>query len=186
MGSIRLALAEMLETPKAEGWYPLWVTDFPLFEEDSETGEPVPSHHPFTSPRAEEIGYIESEPLRVISRAYDIVLNGVELGSGSVRIFDAELQRRVLRAVGVPDDEIEERFGFFLEALSYGVPPHAGIAPGIDRLVALICGAEGIREVIAFPKTTESSSPMDGSPSPVRPIQLRELGLTLNVDEQDR
>jgi aspartyl-tRNA synthetase len=168
---------------KASGWHFLWVTDFPLFEEDPKTGEPAPSHHPFTSPRVEDLEHIETDPLRVMSRAYDIVLNGVELGSGSVRIFDPELQRRVLRAVGVTDEEIEERFGFFLEALDYGVPPHAGIAPGIDRLVALICGAEGIREVIAFPKTTEATSPLDGSPSPVSPAQLRELGLSLDIDK---
>jgi aspartyl-tRNA synthetase len=183
MGSVRLALAEMLDIKKAVGWHFLWVTDFPLFEEGPETGEPTPSHHPFTSPKAEDIEYIETDPLRVISRAYDIVLNGVELGSGSVRIFDAELQRRVLRAVGVSDDEMDERFGFFLEALNYGVPPHAGIAPGIDRLVTLICGAEGIREVIAFPKTTEATSPMDGSPSPVSSRQLRELGLSLKKEK---
>jgi len=183
MGSVRLALAGMPGVQKLSGWRFLWVTDFPLFEKDPKTGEPSPSHHPFTSPRVEDIEYIETNPLRVMSRAYDIVLNGVELGSGSVRIFDPELQRRVLRAAGVTDEEIEERFGFFLEALDYGVPPHAGIAPGIDRLVALICGAEGIREVIAFPKTTEATSPLDGSPSPVSPTQLRELGLSLDIDE---
>jgi aspartyl-tRNA synthetase len=183
MGSVRLALAETPGAQKASGWHFLWVTDFPLFEEDPKTGEPAPSHHPFTSPRTEDIEYIETDPLRVMSRAYDIVLNGVELGSGSVRIFDPELQRRVLRAAGVTDEEIEERFGFFLEALGYGVPPHAGIAPGIDRLVASICGAEGIREVIAFPKTTEATSPLDGSPSPVSPAQLRELGLSLDIEE---
>jgi aspartyl-tRNA synthetase len=181
MGSIRLTLAEILGVSKAAGWHFLWVTDFPLFEEDLETGEPVPSHHPFTAPKAGDIEFLETEPLRVMSRAYDIVLNGVELGSGSVRIFEPELQRRVLRAVGVTDEEIKERFGFFLEALSYGVPPHAGIAPGIDRLVSLICGVEGIRDVIAFPKTTEATSPMDGSPSPVSPRQLRDLGLSLDV-----
>lgn len=181
LGSIRLALAEMLGVSKSAGWYFLWVTDFPLFEEDLETGEPVPSHHPFTSPKEGDIEFLETEPLRVMSRAYDIVLNGVELGSGSVRIFEPELQRRVLRAVGVADEEIKERFGFFLEALSYGVPPHAGIAPGIDRLVWLICGVEGIRDVIAFPKTTEATSPMDGSPSPVSQRQLRDLGLSLDI-----
>ncbi len=179
MGSVRLKLAEMLNVKKEEGFHFLWVTDFPLFERDPATGAPVPSHHPFTSPRLEDVGKLETEPFKVLSRAYDVVVNGVELGSGSVRIHDAALQRRVFKAFGYSDEEIEGRFGFFLRALEYGTPPHAGIAPGLDRWVMVMCSEQSIREVIAFPKTLRASSPMDGSPAPVTREQLDELGLTL-------
>jgi len=179
MGAVRLKLAEMLNVKKEEGFHFLWVTDFPLFERDPATGAPVPSHHPFTSPRLEDVGKLETEPFKVLSRAYDVVVNGIELGSGSVRIHDAALQRRVFKAFGYSDEEIEGRFGFFLRALEYGTPPHAGIAPGLDRWVMVMCGEQSIREVIAFPKTLRASSPMDGSPAPVTRGQLDELGLTL-------
>jgi aspartyl-tRNA synthetase len=179
MGSVRLALAEMLNVKKEEGFHFLWVTDFPLFERDPATGEPVPSHHPFTSPRLEDVDKLEAAPFDVTSRAYDVTVNGVELGSGSVRIHDAALQRRVFKAFGYSDEEIETRFGFFLRALEYGTPPHAGIAPGLDRWVMVMCGETSIRGVIAFPKTLRASSPMDGSPAPVTREQLDELGLTL-------
>ncbi|HUU57487.1 MAG TPA: aspartate--tRNA ligase [bacterium] len=179
IGSVRLKLAEMLNVEKEAGFHFLWVTDFPLFEADERTGAPVPSHHPFTSPRPKNAEKLESEPLKVMSRAYDVVVNGVELGSGSVRIHDAALQRRVFKALGYSENEIEERFGFFLRALAYGTPPHAGIAPGLDRWIMIMCGEESIREVIAFPKTLRASSPMDGSPAAVAPEQLDELGLEL-------
>jgi aspartyl-tRNA synthetase len=186
MGAVRLKLADMLNVERAPGLHFLWVTDFPLFEAAERTSEPVPSHHPFTSPRLEDVAKLESDPLGVMSRAYDIVVNGVELGSGSVRIHDAELQRRVFRALGYADDDIEERFGFFLRALSYGTPPHAGIAPGLDRWIMIMCGENSIREVIAFPKTLRASSPMDGSPSAVAPRQLDELGLELKDDDKGK
>ena len=161
------------------------MTDFPLFETDEKTDAPVPSHHPFTSPRLEDVDKLEAAPFDVMSRAYDVVVNGVELGSGSVRIHDAALQRRVFQAFGYSDDEIETRFGFFLRALEYGTPPHAGIAPGLDRWVMVMCGEESIREVIAFPKTLRASSPMDGSPAPVAREQLDELGLSLKEKESE-
>ena len=186
MGAVRLKLAQMLNVERAPGFHFLWVTDFPLFEADEKTGAPVPSHHPFTSPRPEDAGKLESDPLGVMSRAYDIVVNGVELGSGSVRIHDPALQRRVFRALGYADEDIEERFGFFLRALAYGTPPHAGIAPGLDRWIMVMCGEESIREVIAFPKTLRASSPMDGSPSAVAPQQLDELGLELKDDDKGK
>jgi len=186
MGSVRLALAEMLNVEKEEGFHFLWVTDFPLFERDAATGEPVPSHHPFTSPRLEDADKLEAAPFDVLSRAYDVVVNGVELGSGSVRIHDAALQRRVFKAFGYTDEEIEGRFGFFLRALEYGTPPHAGIAPGLDRWVMVMCGEESIREVIAFPKTLRASSPMDGSPAPVAREQLDELGLSLKEEPEGK
>ena len=185
MGSVRLKLAEMSNVKKEEGFHFLWVTDFPLFERDASTGEPVPSHHPFTSPRLEDVDKLEAVPFDVMSRAYDVVVNGVELGSGSVRIHDAGLQRRVFQAFGYSDDEIEARFGFFLRALEYGTPPHAGIAPGLDRWIMVMCGEESIREVIAFPKTLRASSPMDGSPAPVAREQLDELGLSLKEKEPE-
>jgi aspartyl-tRNA synthetase len=186
MGAVRLKLAELLKVERAPGFHFLWVTDFPLFEADEKTGAPAPSHHPFTSPRPEDADKLETEPLAVMSRAYDIVVNGVELGSGSVRIHDAELQRRVFRALGYADEDIEERFGFFLRALAYGTPPHAGIAPGLDRWIMVMCGEGSIREVIAFPKTLRASSPMDGSPSAVAPQQLDELGLELKDDDKGK
>jgi len=177
MGRVRLALADLLDIDKGDGWNFLWVTDFPLFEEDEVTGVPTPSHHAFTSPDLTQLEMLKSDPLRVMSRAYDIVLNGVELGSGSVRIFDPEVQSAVMEVMGLSEEEQEKRFGFFLEALKYGVPPHAGFAPGIDRLVAMICRVDGIRDIIAFPKTTEAASPMDGCPSTPGPKQLAELGI---------
>jgi aspartyl-tRNA synthetase len=184
MGSVRLRLAEMLTLEKKAGFHFLWVTDFPLFERDEETGAPTPSHHLFTAPRLEDAAKLESAPLEVMSRAYDVVVNGVELGSGSVRIHDAALQRRVLKVLGYADDEIEERFGFFLKALAFGAPPHAGLAPGLDRWIMVMCGENSIREVMAFPKTLRASSPMDGSPSPAAEAQLRELGLRLAREEE--
>lgn len=182
-GTARLKVADVLNIEKEAGFRFLWVTDFPLFERDPATGEPVPSHHPFTSPRLEDVGNLEAAPFDVMSRAYDVVVNGVELGSGSVRIHDAALQRRVFKAFGYSDEEIESRFGFFLRALAYGTPPHAGIAPGLDRWVMVMCGEQSIRDVIAFPKTLRASSPMDGSPAPVAPAQLDELGLTLKDED---
>ena len=157
-------------------WDVLWVTEFPLFEEDDE-GRITSSHHPFTAPLAEDAEKIESEPLSVRSASYDIVINGVEVASGSPRIHDAELQQRVLAALGIGAEEARERFGFFLEGLSYGTPPHAGIAPGLDRIIALMLGRASIREVIAFPKTLRAADPLTGAPSPVADSQLTELGI---------
>jgi len=122
---------------------------------------------------------LEAAPFEVMSRHYDVVVNGVELGSGSVRIHDAAVQRRVFKVLGYTDEEIEERFGFFLRALEYGAPPHAGIAPGLDRWIMVMCGESSIREVVAFPKTLRATSPLDGAPGPVSPAQLAELGLEL-------
>jgi aspartyl-tRNA synthetase len=186
MGSVRLMLAELLNVEKEEGFHFLWVTDFPLFDRDPATGAPVPSHHPFTAPRLEDADKLETAPFDVLSRAYDVVVNGVELGSGSVRIHDAALQRRLFKAFGYTDEEIESLFGFFLRALEYGTPPHAGIAPGLDRWVMVMCGEESIREVIAFPKTLRASSPMDGSPAPVARRQLDELGLSLKEEPEGK
>ncbi len=144
---------------------------------DPETGRPTPSHHPFTMPLDASPEAIRDDPLSVGSHAYDLVLNGIELASGSIRCHEAGLQRAILEALGMSADEIESRFGFLLEAFRYGVPPHGGFALGVDRLVATMVGADSIREVIAFPKTTAARGLMEGAPSPVDPVDLAELGL---------
>ncbi len=156
-----------------------WVTDFPLFEWSEEEKRFVSMHHPFTSPREDDLGLLEKSPGKVRAKAYDLVLNGVEVGGGSIRIHDMDLQRRVFRSLGLTDKETEEKFGYFLEALSFGAPPHGGIAFGFDRLVMLLAGEESIREVIPFPKTTSALDLMTGSPSGVTERQLEELGLKL-------
>ena len=165
----------------ADRWDILWVTEFPLFEEDDE-GRITSSHHPFTAPLSEDADRIESDPLSVRSASYDIVINGVEVASGSPRIHDAELQQRVFNALGISESDARERFGFFLEGLSYGTPPHAGIAPGLDRIIALMLGRESIREVIAFPKTLRAADPLTGAPAPVDDTQLKELGIIVPDD----
>jgi aspartyl-tRNA synthetase len=156
-----------------------WVTDFPLFEWSDEEKKIVSVHHPFTSPRAEDIPLLESEPLKAKARAYDIVCNGYEIGGGSIRIHDFELQRKIFTLLGLSEKETEEKFGYFLEALGYGTPPHGGIAMGFDRIVMLLAGEESIREVIPFPKTTSALCLLTGSPSEVGERQLDELGLRL-------
>ena len=156
----------------------VWVVDFPLFVGvDRLTGAPKPGHHPFTMPHPDDLDRLESEPLSVRSRAYDLVLNGWELGSGSIRIHDPALQRRVFAALGVTDEEADRKFGFFLNPFRFGAPPHGGFAFGLDRLVAILSGEENIREVIAFPKTQSGSDPMTNAPRTVEPAQLAELGL---------
>jgi len=165
--------------PVHEGPYRyVWVVEFPLFVGvDRETGRPKSAHHPFTMPHPDDVDKIETDPLSVRSIAYDLVLNGWELGSGSIRIHEAELQRRVFAALGISDDEAESKFGFFLNPFDYGAPPHGGFAFGLDRLVAILAGEENIREVIAFPKTQSGADPMTNSPIPGDPKMLAELGL---------
>jgi len=156
----------------------VWVVEFPLFVGvDKESGRPKPGHHPFTTPHPDDLDKIETDPLSVRSIAYDLVLNGWELGSGSIRIHEPELQRRVFKALGISDDEAERKFGFFLNPFDYGAPPHGGFAFGLDRLVAILAGEENIREVIAFPKTQSGQDPMTNSPIPGDPKALAELGL---------
>ena len=156
----------------------VWVVDFPLFVGvDAVSGRPRPGHHPFTQPHPDDVDRMETEPLTVRSQAYDLVLNGWELGSGSIRIHQPELQSRIFRLLGISDEEADKRFGFFLNPFRYGAPPHGGFAFGIDRLVAILAGEENIREVIAFPKTQSGSDPMTNSPTPADPKQLTELGI---------
>ncbi len=154
-----------------------WITDFPLFEWSEGEKRLVSVHHPFTSPKEEDALLIEKEPLHVRAKAYDLVLNGYEIGGGSIRIHDLELQEKIFKALGLSQEEIKQKFGFFLEALGYGTPPHGGIALGFDRIVMLLSGEDSIRDVIPFPKTTSSLCLLTGSPSEVRPGQLDELGL---------
>ncbi|MCF7810173.1 aspartate--tRNA ligase [bacterium] len=156
-----------------------WVVNPPLFEPDEETGGLTPVHHAFTAPIDSDIDKLTTEPEKVICRAYDLVLNGVEMGSGSIRIHDPEVQRKVFKAININRDEANKRFGFLLEALSFGTPPHGGIALGFDRLVMMLAGESSIRDIIAFPKTNVASSLMDGAPSPIDDEQLAELGLKI-------
>lgn len=155
----------------------LWVTEFPLFHRDPESGGAVPSHHPFTSVVAEDVDLLEADPLAVRSRAYDLVYNGSEFGSGSIRINEPELQRRVLGVLGISRDEAQRKFGFLLEAFRYGAPPHGGFALGLDRICMHLTGGSSLRDVIAFPKTTAARALMEGAPGPVSPDELKELGL---------
>ena len=164
--------------PVGEGPYRyLWVVDFPLFETVDADGRPVPAHHPFTMPHPDDMELLESDPLSVRSQAYDLVVNGWELGSGSIRIHRGDIQQRIFRLMGLSEEEAETRFGFLLGAFRYGAPPHGGFGMGMDRLVAVLAGEENIREIIAFPKTQSGADLMTGAPKPVDERVLRELGI---------
>lgn len=176
LGALRLVLADRLGLER-KGWRFLWVLNFPMFEYDAAEKRLKAQHHPFTKPRLERLEDLAERPLDLGTYAYDLVLNGVELGSGSLRISDPELQRAVFNTLGLTEEEIEAKFGFLVEAMNYGIPPHGGIGVGLDRLVMLMAGESSIRDVIAFPKTQSGSCPLTGAPSQVAPEQLRELRL---------
>jgi aspartyl-tRNA synthetase len=177
LGQLRVELGSR---PVSEGPFRyVWIVDFPMFDGVDADGNPVAAHHPFTMPHPEDLDRLESDPASVRSQAYDLVLNGWELGSGSVRIHRADIQSRVFAVLGITPEEAESRFGFLLGAFRYGAPPHAGFAVGIDRLVAIFAGEDSIREVIAFPKTQSGSDPMTGAPKPLAPTALADLGLRL-------
>ncbi|HUY82238.1 MAG TPA: aspartate--tRNA ligase [Acidobacteriaceae bacterium] len=159
----------------SQAFLPIWVTDFPMFEHDEATGKWMPAHHPFTSPHEEDMDRLVSDPASVRARYYDLAMNGIELGSGSIRIHQQHIQQEIFRSIGMSDEEAKARFGFFLEALQYGTPPHGGIALGLDRLVMILAGATSLREVIAFPKTAKAIDLMVDAPTPVSDQQLREL-----------
>jgi len=178
LGALRVKLGhdrDMVE----HGWRPLWVIDFPMFEYDDKSKRWVSLHHPFTSPKEEHIDMLESDPGACLSRAYDMILNGTELGGGSMRIYRSSVQEKVFRNLGIDDQEAQDKFGFLLDALKYGCPPHGGIAFGLDRMVMLMTGANSIRDVMAFPKTQSASCPLTEAPSAVSAEQLRELGIRL-------
>jgi len=165
------------------GWKPLWVIDFPMFEYDEQEGRYFAAHHPFTSPKDGHEEFLETDPARALAKAYDIVLNGWEIGGGSVRIHRADVQSKVFQALNIDADEAREKFGFLLDALQYGAPPHGGVAFGLDRLVTMMAGAESIRDVIAFPKTQRAQDLLTHAPSPVDEKQLRELHIRLRAAE---
>jgi aspartyl-tRNA synthetase, bacterial type len=181
MGHVRLELGNKLNMIDKDKYELLWVVDFPLLEWSEEEDRYVAKHHPFTSPRDEDIPLLDSEPGKVRAKAYDMVLNGTELGGGSIRIHTREMQKKMFNILGFSDEDAQSRFGFFLEAFKYGVPPHGGIAYGFDRMVMLLTGSESIKDVIAFPKTQNASCLLSGAPSEVDTKQLEELHIKLDL-----
>jgi len=178
LGALRERLGHDLELVEP-GWRPVWIVDFPMFERDEDNDRWVALHHPFTAPASDDADALLADPGNALSRAYDMVLNGSEIGGGSIRIHDQDMQSAVFRLLGISEEEAQEKFGFLLEALRYGAPPHGGIAFGLDRLVMLMAGASSIREVIAFPKTQTAACPLTNAPGDIDPAQLRELGLRI-------
>ena len=178
LGALRIKVGVDLGLQE-RGWRPLWVVDFPMFERDPQSQRLMALHHPFTAPRIDDIEQLQNDPLNIVSRAYDMVLNGTEIGGGSVRIHRTAMQAAVFGLLGIGEQEAEEKFGFLLNALRYGCPPHGGIAFGLDRLVMLMSGAQSIRDVMAFPKTQTASCPLTQAPAPVSEAQLKELNIRL-------
>lgn len=183
MGAIRLHLGKELGLIDESKFNFLWIVDFPLLEYSEEQDRPVAKHHPFTMPKDEDIPLLDTEPLKVRAKAYDIVLNGNEIGGGSVRIFNPEIQNKMFEVLGFTKEQAKNRFGYLLEAFQYGVPPHAGLAYGLDRLIMLMTGTDNIREVIAFPKVKDASCMMTNAPSTVDDLQLEELGIQITEQE---
>ncbi|MBT3197405.1 MAG: aspartate--tRNA ligase, partial [Gammaproteobacteria bacterium] len=183
LGALRVKVGEDRGL-MSEGWKPVWVVDFPMFDWDEKSESWNSIHHPFTAPNSEQLDLLESEPHKVYSRAYDMVLNGSEIGGGSIRIHDPDIQQQVLKILGVDEVEAEDKFGFLLNALKYGCPPHGGMAFGLDRLVMLMAGASSIRDVMAFPKTQSANCLLTGAPDQVSPRQLREINVRLRKVEK--
>ena len=183
LGALRSDLAKKYHLIKENTYDILWVVDFPLFEKSEETGEITPCHHPFTRPVDEDLDKLETEPYNVYSYTYDIVMNGFEAGGGGLRIYDQEVQKRIFKVLGFTDEDIKRKFGFFVDALKYGTPPHGGLAFGLDRLTMILSGTDNIRDVIAFPKNLSAVCPMTNAPRPVDDDQLKELGIKL-IDKE--
>lgn len=177
LGAIRLSYGKQLGLVKPNTYDLLWVVDFPMFEKDVENGEIVATHHPFTRPRDEDLKYLDEDPTKALSYAYDIVINGYEAGGGTLRIYDQNIQKKIFNILGLSDEEVQNKFGYFVNALQYGTPPHAGMAFGLDRLAMILGGTENIRDVIAFPKNLAGVCPMSGAPTPVTQKQLDDLGI---------
>ncbi|MCG8124924.1 MAG: aspartate--tRNA ligase, partial [Candidatus Thiodiazotropha taylori] len=176
LGALRVKVGQDMELLQGD-WRPLWVVDFPMFEWDENHDRWTPLHHPFTSPKLDQLELLDSDPGACKSRAYDMVMNGVELGGGSIRIHQQDVQQKIFQLLEISDEEAEEKFGFLLNALKYGCPPHGGLAFGLDRLVMLLTGSSSIREVMAFPKTQTAACMLTSAPSEVAPDQLRELSI---------
>ena len=185
LGNLRLELAKQLGLLKKDDFKFLWVTEFPLLEYSEEEDRYVAMHHPFTMPMDEDLPLIDTNPGAVRAKAYDIVLNGTEMGGGSVRIHQADIQAKMFEVLGFTPERANEQFGFLLEAFKYGVPPHAGLAYGFDRMIMLMVGADSIRDVIAFPKVKDASCLMTEAPTPVDPKQLEELGIEVSKAEEE-
>ena len=183
LGALRLAVAKKLDIIP-EGYNFLWITQFPFFEYDEDSDSWVAMHHPFTMPEEECIQYLDSDPGKVVAKAYDLVLNGTELSSGSIRINDPELQERMFKALGLTDEEIEAKFGFLVEAYKYAAAPHGGMGIGLDRLAMLMCGTDSLRDVTAFPKLQNASEPMSDAPATVDEEQLLELGIKISIPDK--
>lgn len=184
LGALRLKVAKQLDIIP-EGYNFLWITEFPFFEYDEESNSWLAMHHPFTMPMDECIQYLDSDPGKVIAKAYDLVLNGTELSSGSIRITDYELQQKMFQALGLSDEEIEAKFGFLVEAYKYGAAPHGGMGIGLDRLAMLMCGTDSLRDVTAFPKVQNASELMSGAPGAVDEEQLKELAISIIPDKEE-
>jgi len=184
LGALRLEIARQMEILDKSEYKFLWVTEFPLLEWNDEQNRFTAMHHPFTMPMDEDIQYLDTDPGRVRAKAYDIVLNGNELGGGSVRIFNPEIQSKMFEVLGFTKEQAEEQFGFLLSAFKYGVPPHAGLAYGLDRIVMLMAKEDSIRDVIAFPKVKDASDLMTEAPGSVDVKQLEELCLAINIPEK--
>ena len=184
LGALRVELAKQLELLDKNEYRFVWITEFPLLEWSEEQNRFVAMHHPFTMPMEEDIQYIESDPGRVRAKAYDIVLNGNEIGGGSVRIFQDDIQEMMFKALGFTKEQAYSQFGFLLDAFKYGVPPHAGLAYGLDRLVMLMAKQDSIRDVIAFPKIKDASCLMTEAPTPASEKQLEELSLAVEAQEE--
>ncbi len=180
LGHLRIEIAKRDDLINTSKYYPIWVTEFPMFEYDNDNERYTAMHHPFTAPKEEDINLLDTDPSRSLSRGYDLTMNGYEIAGGSIRIHNPKLQEKIFSLLGLSKQDAIEKFGFLVEALSYGTPPHGGIAFGFDRLVMLLARTENIRDVIAFPKTTSATSLMDESPSNVSDSQLKELGIIIN------
>ncbi|MBU2465419.1 MAG: aspartate--tRNA ligase, partial [Bacteroidetes bacterium] len=184
LNELRLEMGNQLGLRKSNVFKPMWVTDFPLLEWDEETKRYYAMHHPFTSPKPEDINFLDTDPGKARANAYDMVINGVEIGGGSIRIHNRELQRKMFSILGFTDEEAQNQFGFLMNAFEYGAPPHGGIALGFDRLTAMFAGLDSIRDVIAFPKNNNGRDVMIDAPSKIAQSQLDELFLTLKPVEK--
>jgi aspartyl-tRNA synthetase len=184
LGALRNEIASRQGLKKKNEFSFLWVTDFPMFEWSEEQQRYVSQHHPFTMPKTEDIPLLDEHPEKVKTNAYDIVLNGYELGGGSLRIYDNELQKKIFEILGLSDQDIKDKFGFFIDAFQYGTPPHGGLAFGLDRIAMILSESDSIRDVIAFPKNAAANCPMSKAPAPVEQSQLDELHIAVTEQEQ--